>query len=160
MPPRRAARPAAASRRAVPARSGAVLAALAASALGLGALGAGAAEARPAAADPAPPTAVTRAALDPALAEGRGARVDFAEQEAENAATSGTLIGPDRTAYSLPAEASGRKAVKLVPGQYVEFTLPAAADAITVRYSLPDAPAGGGITAPSTSRSTARTAAP
>ena len=48
------------------------------------------------------------------------------------------------TAYTLPAEASGRKAVKLTPGQYVEFTLPSAANAITVRYSIPDAPTGGG----------------
>ncbi len=38
--------------------------------------------------------------------------------------------------------------MKLAPGQYVEFTLPGAADAVTVRYSIPDAPAGGGITAP------------
>ncbi|NUO60349.1 MAG: mycodextranase [Hamadaea sp.] len=91
---------------------------------------------------------VTRAALDPALVAGRGARVDFTEQEAENAATDGTVIGPDRTAYTLPAEASGRSAVKLAPGQHVEFTLPSAANAITVRYSIPDAPGGGGITAP------------
>ncbi|MDT5024737.1 MAG: hypothetical protein QOE61_1163 [Micromonosporaceae bacterium] len=91
---------------------------------------------------------VTRAALDPSLVTGRGASVDFAEQEAENAATNGTIIGPDRSAYTLPAEASGRKAVKLTPGQYVEFTLPSAANAITVRYSIPDAPNGGGITAP------------
>jgi hypothetical protein len=93
-------------------------------------------------------TPVTRAALDPALVAGRGATVDFAEQEAENAATDGTVIGPDRSAYTLPAEASGRKAVRLTPGQHVEFTLPRAANAITVRYSIPDAPAGGGITAP------------
>jgi hypothetical protein len=91
---------------------------------------------------------VTRAALDPSLVTGRGASVDFTEQEAENAATNGTVIGPDRSAYSLPAEASGRKAVKLTPGQYVEFTLPSAANAITVRYGIPDAPGGGGITAP------------
>jgi hypothetical protein len=91
---------------------------------------------------------VARAALDPALVAGRGAAVGFSEQEAENAATNGTLIGPDRTAYTLPAEASGRKAVKLTPGQHVEFTLPKAANAITVRYSIPDAPNGGGITAP------------
>ncbi|GGT01706.1 glycosyl hydrolase family 28-related protein [Nonomuraea spiralis] len=91
---------------------------------------------------------VTRAALDPALVAGRGARVGFAEQEAENAATDGTVIGPDRSAYTLPAEASGRRAVRLTPGQHVEFTLPAAANAITVRYSIPDAPSGGGITAP------------
>ncbi|NUT42541.1 MAG: mycodextranase [Thermoactinospora sp.] len=91
---------------------------------------------------------VTRAALDPAIVAGRGARVGFAEQEAENAATDGTVIGPDRAAYTLPAEASGRRAVRLTPGQHVEFTLPAAANAITVRYSIPDAPGGGGITAP------------
>ncbi|MFG1640122.1 glycosyl hydrolase family 28-related protein [Amycolatopsis sp. NPDC049252] len=91
---------------------------------------------------------VTRAALDPALVAGRGATVGFAEQEAENARTDGTVIGPDRSAYTLPAEASGRRAVKLTPGQHVEFTLPAAANAITVRYSIPDAPHGGGITAP------------
>ncbi|UOZ07208.1 glycosyl hydrolase family 28-related protein [Amycolatopsis sp. WQ 127309] len=91
---------------------------------------------------------VTRAALDPALVAGRGATVGFAEQEAENARTDGTVIGPDRSAYTLPAEASGRRAVKLTAGQHVEFTLPAAANAITVRYSIPDAPRGGGITAP------------
>ncbi|GIH08064.1 mycodextranase [Rhizocola hellebori] len=106
---------------------------------------AGSANASPSA--PANP-AVTRAALDPALVAGRGASVSFLEQEAEKAATNGTVIGPDRTAYTLPAEASGRSAVKLLPGQYVEFTLPQAANAITVRYSLPDAPNGGGITAP------------
>ncbi|MFI7626613.1 glycosyl hydrolase family 28-related protein [Microbispora rosea] len=103
--------------------------------------------ATPASATVKPPV-VTRAALDPALVAGRGADVDFAEQEAENAATNGTVIGPGRDAYTLPAEASGRKAVKLTPGQYVEFTLPKAANAITVRYSVPDAPGGGGITAP------------
>ena len=91
---------------------------------------------------------VTRAALDPSLVDDRGANAHFVEQEAENAVTDGTIIGPGRTAYTLPAEASGRAAVKLLPGQYVEFTLPKAANAITVRYSIPDSPGGGGITAP------------
>ncbi|MEU8637476.1 glycosyl hydrolase family 28-related protein [Amycolatopsis sp. NPDC048633] len=91
---------------------------------------------------------VTRAALDPALVAGRGASVGFLEQEAENARTDGVVLGPDRSAYTLPAEASGRRAVQLVAGQHVEFTLPAAANAITVRYSIPDAPHGGGTTAP------------
>ncbi|MFI5587458.1 glycosyl hydrolase family 28-related protein [Amycolatopsis sp. NPDC051758] len=91
---------------------------------------------------------VTRAALDPGLVAGRGATVGFLEQEAENARTDGAVLGPDRSAYTLPAEASGRRAVRLTPGQHVEFTLPAAANAITVRYSIPDAPQGGGITAP------------
>ncbi|MFI6318183.1 glycosyl hydrolase family 28-related protein [Nonomuraea sp. NPDC050556] len=101
-----------------------------------------------AAALPSAGPVVTRAALDPSLVAGRGANVRFLEQEAENAVTNGTVIGPDRTAYTLPAEASGRRAVRLAPGQYVEFTLPAAANAVTVRYSIPDAPGGGGITAP------------
>src|SRR6202035_4994800 len=96
----------------------------------------------------AAPQTVTRAALDPSLVDDRGANAHFVEQEAENAVTDGTIIGPARTAYTLPAEASGRAAVKLLPGQYVEFTLPGAANAITVRYSIPDSPTGGGITAP------------
>src|ERR1700688_4011410 len=90
----------------------------------------------------------TRAALDPSLVSGRGADPGFVEQEAENAATNGTIIGPSTTAYTLAAEASGRSAVSLTPGQYVEFTLPGPTNAINVRYSIPDAPAGGGITAP------------
>lgn len=97
------------------------------------------------------PTQVTVAALDPALTAGRGARVNFVEQEAENAVTNGTIIGPDTSAYTLAAEASGRSAVKLTSaGQYVEFTLAREANAITVRYSIPDAVSGGGIDAPIT----------
>lgn len=122
------------------------VAALTAAVVGLGAL-TGAPVAQGAEGRAAAPT-VTRAGLAPALVAGRGADVPFAEQEAENAATNGTVIGPDRTAYTLPAEASGRKAVRLVPGEHVEFTLPEAANAITVRYSIPDAPEGGGTTAP------------
>src|SRR5882724_11586218 len=47
-----------------------------------------------------PSPAVTRAALDPSLVAGRGAAVAFAEQEAEKAVTTGSIIGPDRTAYT------------------------------------------------------------
>ena len=108
----------------------------------------GPAYASPAAAVDTRAAVVTRAAVDPSLVAGRGASVNFVEQEAENAATNGTVIGVGTAAYTLPAEASGRSAVSLAPGQYVEFTLPSATNAITVRYSIPDAPAGGGITAP------------
>ena len=80
-----------------------------------------------------------------ALAAGRGATVPFLEQEAESAATNGSVIGPDRTAGTLAGEASGRKAVTLVgQGKYVEFTLTAPANAIDVRYSLPDSGAAPG----------------
>ncbi|HZX08471.1 glycosyl hydrolase family 28-related protein [Kribbella sp.] len=96
----------------------------------------------------APPPRVTRAGLDPALVAGRGADVPFVEQEAENAVFTGEKLGPSREAYTLPAEASGRTAVRLQPTQYVEFTLTRPANAVTLRYSIPDAPGGGGITAP------------
>jgi Pectate lyase superfamily protein len=125
------------------------LAATAAAAVVVSVVGGGGAGAALAGTTPTGPVpAVTRAGIDPALVAGRGASVAFAEQEAEKATTNGTVIGPSREAYTLPAEASGRSAVQLAPGQHVEFTLPDAANAITVRYSIPDAPGGGGITAP------------
>jgi hypothetical protein len=95
-----------------------------------------------------PQPVITQAGIDPSLLRGRGASLGFAEQNAFNGRTDGTVIGPDTTPYTLASEATGRKAVSLQPGQYVEFTLPADTNAITVRYSLPDAPDGGGITAP------------
>jgi hypothetical protein len=99
----------------------------------------------------ATPGRETVAALDPALTAGRGATVNFVEQEAENAVTNGAIIGFDTTAYTLAAEASGRQAVKLTaPGQFVEFTLTRPANAITLRYAIPDAATGGGIEAPLT----------
>ncbi|MFJ7215789.1 discoidin domain-containing protein [Amycolatopsis sp. NPDC098790] len=82
---------------------------------------------------------VTIAALPAdALAAGRGASVPFVEQEAETAATNGSVIGPNRAAGTLAGEASGRKAVTLGQGQYVEFTLTAPANSIDFRYSVPD----------------------
>jgi Pectate lyase superfamily protein len=98
---------------------------------------------------PSPPRE-TVAALDPALIGGRGASLGMIEQEAENATTNGTTLAFDTSAYTLAAEASGRRAVKLLPGQYVEFTLTRPANALTIRYSIPDAPTGGGIDAPLT----------
>src|SRR3981189_670442 len=92
----------------------------------------------------------TVAAIDPSLVAGRGASLGIAEQEAENAATNGTILPFDASAYTLSGEASGRQAVKLLPGQSVAFTLPRPANAVTIRYALPDAPAGGGIDAPLT----------
>jgi hypothetical protein len=92
----------------------------------------------------------TVAALDPSLVAGRGAQLGIVEQEAENAATNGTILPFDTSAYTLSGEASGRQAVKLAPGQSVAFTLTRPANAVTIRYSLPDAPSGGGIDAPLT----------
>ncbi|HWG25891.1 glycosyl hydrolase family 28-related protein [Actinospica sp.] len=127
-------------------RSTTGVAAATAAAVGLSVLLGGPAKADSVASGQAP--VVTRAAIDPSLVAGRGADVGFIEQNAFNAATNGTIIGPSTDAYTLPSEATGREAVTLQPGQYVEFTLPATTNAITVRYSIPDAPNGGGITSP------------
>ncbi|MEQ0564271.1 discoidin domain-containing protein [Amycolatopsis sp. NEAU-NG30] len=81
------------------------------------------------------------AATCPATASG-GASVPFRTVEAECSATTGSAIGPDYTQASLASEASGRQAVRLGTGQYVEFTLPAAANAINVHYSVPDGSSG------------------
>jgi Pectate lyase superfamily protein len=64
--------------------------------------------------------------------------VPFVEYQAETAVTDGTVLGPSRTFGTLAAEASGRKAVRLQAGQYVEFTLSEPANAVDVRYSVPD----------------------
>jgi hypothetical protein len=77
----------------------------------------------------------------------RGATVPFVEYQAETAATDGTVLKPNRTLGTLASEASGRRAVRLKPGQYVEFTLRAPADAVDVRYSIVDSATGTGTTA-------------
>lgn len=93
---------------------------------------------------------VTVAAIDSSLVAGRGAQLGIVEQEAENATTNGTILPYDTTAYTLASEASGRQAVQLAPGQSVAFTLTRRANAMTIRYAIPDAPTGGGIDAPLT----------
>ena len=75
----------------------------------------------------------------------RGAEVPFLEYEAENASFDGELIGPSRRFTTLSSEASGRRAVRLKPtGQSVLFTLAAPANAVTVRYAIPDSRDGFG----------------
>ena len=79
----------------------------------------------------------------------RGATVPYTEYEAENAATNGAVFGPDRTFRTVPAEASGRRGVRLQnTGSYVEFTLTQPANSLVVRASIPDSADGAGITAP------------
>jgi hypothetical protein len=67
--------------------------------------------------------------------------------QAEAATTEGVVLRPSRALGTLAAEASGRQAVRLQPGQYVEFTLRAPANAVDVRYSIPDSANGTGTTA-------------
>ncbi|MEV6174554.1 discoidin domain-containing protein [Streptomyces sp. NPDC051954] len=71
-----------------------------------------------------------------------GATLPFTSVEAESATTTGTKIGPDYTQGTLASEASGRQAVRLAAGQRVEFTVPRAANAVNVAYSVPDGSTG------------------
>ena len=83
-----------------------------------------------------------------------GANVPWTTYEAENMTINGgTIIGPPTQVADLTApvsntiqmEASGGEAVTLTgTGQYVEFTAQAAANAIVVRYCVPDTVNGGG----------------
>src|SRR6185437_2128322 len=68
-----------------------------------------------------------------------GANVPFTEYDSVNAAaTNGTVTSASRAFTQLAAEATGRRAVHLGAGQYVEFVLARPADAVDIRYSVPD----------------------
>jgi hypothetical protein len=85
----------------------------------------------------------------PTADHGRGAAVPFTEYSAVGAKSNGTVIGPSDNLYTLPAESVGRTAVTLSgAGQYVDFTLTRPADAVDLRYSIPDSAAGTGLTTP------------
>ncbi|MFJ4002049.1 discoidin domain-containing protein [Streptomyces sp. NPDC090023] len=81
-------------------------------------------------------------ALAPAAHAASGATLPFTSVEAESAGTTGSKVGPDYTQGSLASEASGRQAVRLNSGQRVEFTVPRAANAVNVSYSVPDGQSG------------------
>jgi len=79
---------------------------------------------------------------------GVGATLPYVEVQAENSATTGTVIGPTANYNTLADEASFRKAVTLNSGQYVEFTTPVATNSIVFRYSIPDTSGGSVYTTP------------
>jgi Pectate lyase superfamily protein len=75
-----------------------------------------------------------------------GADVPWTTYEAESMKTTGTVLGPKYYPYLVETESSGEKCVKLKSaGEFVEFTATVTANAMVVRYSLPDSPNGGGI---------------
>ena len=79
----------------------------------------------------------------------RGATVPYTEYQAASAQTNGTVLPASTTYPSLQAESTGRQAVQLTStGQYVQFTLTSPANAIVVRYSIPDNADGSTATAP------------
>lgn len=72
------------------------------------------------------------------LAE-RGITLPFTTYEAEDMVTSGLVTEPTRAFGQIAAEASGRRAVRLLStGSYVQFENQYAANSIVVRYSIPD----------------------
>ena len=74
----------------------------------------------------------------------RGANIPWTTYEAEDMTNTGTVLGPGYE--QVEGESSGRKCVELdTTGQYMEFTAQQAANAIVVRYSLPDSADGSGI---------------
>jgi hypothetical protein len=100
---------------------------------------------------PAPTAARSPGAspVSPTADGSRGASVPFTEYAAVKAQSNGTAIGPSYNLYTLPAEAVGRTAVTLSgSGQYVQFTLAKAANAVDLHYSIPDSADGTGLTTP------------
>jgi len=79
----------------------------------------------------------------------RGANLPFIKHEAEYASTNATIMQYSvlyRT--DIQSEASGRRAVKLDnTGQYIEFTLTEPANAMVIRYCIPDSADGQGLNA-------------
>lgn len=77
----------------------------------------------------------------------RGATLPYQEYEAENGTTNAAVLSANRTFMTVESESSGRRAVRLTStGHYVQWTAAQAANAIVVRYSMPDSPSGGGTT--------------
>jgi hypothetical protein len=75
-----------------------------------------------------------------------GAEIPWTTYEAEEMKTTGIVLGPKYGPFLVEMESSGQKCVKLrAAGEYVEFTVQSSANSLVVRYSLPDAPTGGGI---------------
>ena len=76
----------------------------------------------------------------------RGANLPWTTYEAEDMTNTGTILGPQYGANVVASESSGRKCVELsASGQYAQFSAQAAANALVVRYSLPDSADGQGM---------------
>jgi hypothetical protein len=81
-------------------------------------------------------------------ARAAAAALSWTTYEAEQASTTGSVLGPDYTGHTPAREASGRKCVRLAKtGEYLEFPARAEAQGIVVRYSIPDSADGHGADA-------------
>jgi F5/8 type C domain/CARDB/Right handed beta helix region len=80
---------------------------------------------------------------------GQGANMPYDMYEAEDGSAGGgaAIVGPNRTIGDLAGEASGRRAVTLnSTGAFVQWTSRVPTNTFVVRFSIPDAAGGGGIT--------------
>lgn len=97
------------------------------------------------------PSSSCSAPYQGALPAGRGMDTPWIEHQAEDGQTNATVLGPSRAKWDashIEAEAVGRKAVRLAKvGDYVSVKTTQPANSIVVRFSIPDAPGGGGIDA-------------
>jgi hypothetical protein len=75
-----------------------------------------------------------------------GATVPWTTYEAENMTINGgTILGPQYAPNVVASESSGRQCVRLnATGQYMQFAARAPANALVVRYSIPDTADGAG----------------
>ncbi|WP_370350038.1 glycosyl hydrolase family 28-related protein [Catenulispora sp. EB89] len=94
----------------------------------------------------------------PAFSGAPGAAVPFTEYSAANASTNGVVTAASRAFTQLAAEATGRRAVQLAANQYVEFVLTRPANAVDIRYSVPDGSADSALRLTADGRSLATTA--
>lgn len=77
-----------------------------------------------------------------------GASVLYTTYEAEEGETNGSISEENRDYYTLASEASGRRYVELKEdGEYVSFTLTEPANALVIRYCIPDSSDGKGLEA-------------
>lgn len=91
------------------------------------------------------PLAVLAASVQSALAFS-GASVPWITYYSREMSTNGTRMGPGYQPFTVEAESAERTCIKLSEtGQYVELTAREWANALVVRYSIPDTPAGGGF---------------
>jgi hypothetical protein len=73
----------------------------------------------------------------------QGATLPYTEFRAADATSTGTKLAASRSYPSPAAESTGRSAVQLTAtGQYVQVTLDRPANAVVVRYSIPDGSGG------------------
>lgn len=75
-----------------------------------------------------------------------GAEKAWVSYEAESMATTGTILEPGYAAHTIQTESSAQQCVRLVEaGEHLEFSAAGPANAVVVRYNLPDASEGGGV---------------